>query len=292
GERAKLGWKPARTLALAFWDAEETGLVGSTEWAEANADMLREDLIVYLNGDTAVNGTHFRGASGTPGLLGTLQTGLEKVEQADGSGNLWDEWVEAAGEKGPALGLPGSGSDYAVFLHHLSLPIVDLSLGGNSGGQYHSRFDDFAQVDRFLDPGWLGHELAGKMYMTLMLEFAEQGHASFNESEAALRMAKIARDSASWLGDKHANELANVFERLAQLGPSVGRVPFYQRLESAGGLQGRNWYKNRLWVPGLETGYSSETFPSLRFAKLIGPEALAYEVKSLTAAILRDAPGE
>jgi len=290
GERAKLGWRPPRTLKLAFWDAEEPGLIGSTEWAEAHAEELRRDCLVYLNADALVSGTRFRGAAGTPGLQGTLRSALQKVEQADGNGTLWDSWVEAAGDSEPRLGLPGSGSDYTVFLHHLSLPVVDLSLSGSAGGQYHTSFDDFAQVDRHIDPEWRGHELAAELVTTLMLEFAERGPECFDEVEAALRLARVARDSAGWLGEEPAEELATAFEGLASSASATRREPFYRRLEAPGGLQGRSWYKNRLWAPGLETGYRSETLPSLRFAKLIGPEALEFELRSLVAAIERPAP--
>ena len=37
----KDGWKPKRTIIFASWDAEEWGLIGSTEWAERHADELR-----------------------------------------------------------------------------------------------------------------------------------------------------------------------------------------------------------------------------------------------------------
>nr|XP_054368149.1 putative N-acetylated-alpha-linked acidic dipeptidase isoform X2 [Mirounga angustirostris] len=30
------GWRPRRTIIFASWDAEEFGLLGSTEWAEVN----------------------------------------------------------------------------------------------------------------------------------------------------------------------------------------------------------------------------------------------------------------
>ncbi|MEX2663175.1 MAG: M28 family peptidase, partial [Vicinamibacterales bacterium] len=46
----KSGWRPKRTIILASWDAEEYGLVGSTEWAEAMAPELR-NTVAYLNGD-------------------------------------------------------------------------------------------------------------------------------------------------------------------------------------------------------------------------------------------------
>lgn len=31
-----LGWRPRRTILFASWDAEEFGLLGSTEWAEVS----------------------------------------------------------------------------------------------------------------------------------------------------------------------------------------------------------------------------------------------------------------
>ena len=34
GELLRTGWRPKRTLIFALWDAEEWGLIGSTEWAE------------------------------------------------------------------------------------------------------------------------------------------------------------------------------------------------------------------------------------------------------------------
>ena len=36
GELTKTGWRPKRTLIYAGWDAEEPGLLGSTEWVEHN----------------------------------------------------------------------------------------------------------------------------------------------------------------------------------------------------------------------------------------------------------------
>ena len=41
----KNGWKPRRTLLYASWDAEEYGLVGSTEWAEEHAKEIQEKIV-------------------------------------------------------------------------------------------------------------------------------------------------------------------------------------------------------------------------------------------------------
>ena len=34
GKLRETGWRPGRTLVLCSWDAEEFGLIGSTEWTQ------------------------------------------------------------------------------------------------------------------------------------------------------------------------------------------------------------------------------------------------------------------
>ncbi|CAN0590767.1 unnamed protein product, partial [Laminaria digitata] len=63
GELAKTGWRPKRTIVYAGWDAEEPGLLGSTEWVEYHAAELRDKLAVYINTDG--NGRGFCGAGGS-----------------------------------------------------------------------------------------------------------------------------------------------------------------------------------------------------------------------------------
>ena len=36
------GWRPKRTIVFCSWDAEEEGLIGSTEWVEQNAKALEQ----------------------------------------------------------------------------------------------------------------------------------------------------------------------------------------------------------------------------------------------------------
>ncbi len=287
GERAARGWRPDNTIQLSFWDAEESGLIGSTEWAEANKDELRARCIAYINADAAVSGTKFRGASGTPGLLRSLIFALQNTpilgdHDAEGPTNLWQDWQVALKDKAPQLGLPGSGSDYTSFLHHLGLPVLDIGFHGTSGGQYHTSFDDFRQVDRFLDPEWIGHETAGLFFAVLLTQLSEHGFESFDESDAARRMAKVAQESAAWLGEERAERLASTFEVLAKMKrKQAGTERFYMQLEAKQGLPGRRWFKNRLWAPGLETGYASETFPTLRMAALESNTALDAELDAL-----------
>lgn len=306
GQRVQGGWKPVSTITLCFWDAEEFGLIGSTEWAEANADWLRKNCIAYVNADVGVHGTRFRGASGTPGLLGTLERVLRATPaapstEANAPANLWDEWVAAAGEGGPHLGLPGSGSDFAAFVHHLNLPMLEVGLGGASGGQYHTSFDDFLQVERYIDPGFVGHELLARLLDDLLVELADR--PSFDPIEAARELARLARAAgaeggeSAWLGAQRAERLAQSFESLIEAAPVSHESPgspavtddvvflaeqsLYAALSEQGGVPGRPWYRNPLWTPGLEDGYGSETFPTLRSAAARSTDALDLELERL-----------
>ena len=299
GARAADGWRPKSSIVMAFWDAEEFSLVGSTEWGEAHAEHLKENLIAYVNADAAVTGTHLARLSGTPGLLGTVERALRRVpagpDALEDAETLWDELVAYAQRSGrrPQLGLPGSGSDFTVFLHHLNLPVLDFGLSGNRGGQYHTSFDDFAMVERFLDPGFVGHELAGHMVAELLAELADSGRDAFDPREAVADLAIRAREASEtppegFDADRWRAGLVRLgvaFETLADAAPGDLARDVYARLATRTGLEGRRWFKNRLWAPGLETGYSSERFPSLRTAARKDAEAFDDELEELVAAV-------
>ncbi len=294
GERARGGWKPMHTLILGFWDAEEFGLIGSTEWGEANAERLRRDALVYINADTAVGGTKFN-ASGSPGLLNSLLDVLDQVQNVSGDATLGKEWRASFKDRPPSFDLPGSGSDFAVFLHHLAVPVIDFGFGGNNGGQYHTHFDDFAMVERYLDPGFVGHELAGNFVAQLLASYADSANGGFDNVEAARAMAELVRAAGhetigdkNWLGGPRAEKLALAFDEFANAvaaNPNAQGPRIYSALSEDKGVAGRPWYQNPLWSPGLETGYSSETLPNLRAAAHRGEGFLELELKQFTARV-------
>jgi len=172
GELLKSGWKPKRTIIFGSWDAEEEGLIGSTEWGEQHEAELG-GAVAYFNMDVAVSGQKF-GASSVPTLKQFLRE-VTKVVPSPKGGMLYDEWrktsqsgndaerkpTQAIGdsERIPAaqarsdvpVGDLGSGSDYTVFLQHLGVPSADVSSTG-SYGVYHSAFDNFKWFKKFGDP--------------------------------------------------------------------------------------------------------------------------------------------
>ena len=181
GAALKAGWKPKRTILLCSWDAEEYGLVGSTEWAEDNAAMLQGKAVAYFNMDVAVTGPNF-GSAGTPSLREAVREAAASVPEPRKGGTvgaLWEQrsktaWAAAEPVHVDAkdasfelqLGRLGSGSDYTVFVDHLGVPSTD---GGFSGayGVYHSVYDNFYWMSHFGDPEFIYHQAAAR-YLGLL----------------------------------------------------------------------------------------------------------------------------
>ena len=160
GELARTGWRPRRTLVYAGWDAEEPGLLGSTEWAENHAAELRAKAVAYINSDG--NGRGFMGVGGSHQFERMItQIGADVTDPETGVTAL--ERLRAAlsvsGNAGvstrPDLRISplGSGSDYTPFLQFLGIPSLNIGYGGEGGGgSYHSIFDSFDHYTRFGDP--------------------------------------------------------------------------------------------------------------------------------------------
>jgi len=183
GELLKSGWKPKRTVVIGSWDAEEEGLIGSTEWGEQHESEL-VNAVAYFNMDVAVSGAKF-GASSSPSLKQFLRD-VTRVVPSPKGGTVYDDWrrssqpgtvnqgpteaigdtrrIPAAQGKGDVpVGDLGSGSDYTVFLQHLGVPSTDVSSTG-SYGVYHSVFDNFNWFKKFGDPDFAYEQEMARVY--------------------------------------------------------------------------------------------------------------------------------
>ena len=161
GELAAGGWRPKRTIVFAAWDAEEPGLIGSTEWAELHADTLRANAVAYINTDGNSRGfLNMGGSHSLERLINGIardvtdpQTGLSVFERLHArrlARGASDDLAAASDHRIAAL---GSGSDYTPFLQHLGIASLNLSYSGESGGgSYHSVYDSYDHYVRFGDP--------------------------------------------------------------------------------------------------------------------------------------------
>ena len=120
---AREGQRPARSVVFATWDAEEWGLIGSTEWVEELEDTLRANVVAYINEDGTFSGPNFSGA-GSPSLKPLLRAVTRVVPDPVGPGTVYDVWLKAHNGDTTALtfGNLGGGSDFSGFYHHLGIP--------------------------------------------------------------------------------------------------------------------------------------------------------------------------
>jgi N-acetylated-alpha-linked acidic dipeptidase len=306
GALLKSGWRPKRTIVIGSWDAEEEGLIGSTEWGEDNAQALA-NADAYFNMDVAVSGKKF-GASGVPSLKEFVREIAKAVPSPQG-GVVYDAWKKAsqpketsfhpgetsgstfrppaAGQGDVPVGDLGSGSDYTVFLQHLGVPSTDIGSTGDYG-VYHSAFDNFAWFKKFGDPDFVYEQQMARVYGLEVLRMSSADVLPYDYEDygreilAYLDAAKTkARDrfgdktpdfAAAVDGARHLQEAgAKILQKQRKLPASPERLNAALRdaeraLLIPEGLPNRPWYHHAIYAPGQYTGYAAVVIPGVNEA--------------------------
>ncbi|KAF1916961.1 N-acetylated-alpha-linked acidic dipeptidase-like protein 2 [Ampelomyces quisqualis] len=288
GKLSATGWKPKRTIVLCSWDAEEYGLVGSTEWMEEYIPWLKNAAVSYLNIDVAVAGP-IPDVSATPDLHEVSTSLMKKIVYPyRGATNLtlYDVWVHEGGE----VGVLGSGSDYTAFLHR-GIASIDMGSGGGPNDAvypYHSNYDSYAWMERFGDPGFHTHKAMGQ-YLTILLyhmvndevlPLKPSGYVpEFKKYLTALDATVSSSDYNIDLSPLTAaistfSAAARSFESLRDAAVSADDSAlltvqnhkardFSRGFTSQGGLPAREFYQHTIFAPGRDTGYAPVTFPGI-----------------------------
>ncbi|MCX8481691.1 MAG: M28 family metallopeptidase [Sediminibacterium sp.] len=235
GQLLKTGWKPKRTLVYCAWDAEEPGLMGSTEWVEDHIEMLQNNAVAYINTDG--NGRGFLGVDGSPSLENLItdiskevidpQTNVSVFERAKARQIKEATTLLAAqtivNNKTFEIGAMGSGSDYSPFIQHAGVPALNIGFGGeDNGGEYHSIYDSYDNYVRFKDPSFEYGVALGKTAGRAVLRLANDNILPFNlmnfhkkinkylvEIMDLLKQAKDKAQLNNLLVQQKTNELAN-----------------------------------------------------------------------------------
>jgi N-acetylated-alpha-linked acidic dipeptidase len=225
-ELAKRGWRPRRTLIFAAWDAEEQGLLGSTEWVETHLAELKEHAIIYINSDS--NGRGFLDVDGSHTLERFVTEVARDVVDPQRNVSVLDrrrarDIVDAQSNDDRRelrerelfrLDALGSGSDYSPFLQHAGIASLDVGYGGEAEyGVYHSAYDSFDHYVRFGDPNFDYGIAQSKTTGRMMLRLANADTLPFQATTLADTVTRYLADV------KHvANELrADAEERNRQL---------------------------------------------------------------------------
>lgn len=297
------GWRPERTVVFATWDAEEWGLIGSTEWVEANARRLGASAVAYLNQDVVAGGTNF-GAEASPALKALVREAAGRVADPGGEGSVLDRWRQRA--KGPdstaraPVGNLGGGSDHEAFYQHLGIPAAGFGFGGG-GGVYHSAYDSPTWMERFGDPGYRYHAASSRVLAVVTARLADADLLPYDFEGLAEEVDSLVTDLDGRLGEASgasAVEIASMrgavgglalaVERLEEsarewaatrrraLQGSVGDAELQKangRLRAAGrsllsarGLPGSTWSHQLLFVSDPANGYATLPLPSLRLS--------------------------
>ncbi len=298
------GWKPKRRIVFCSWDAEEEGLIGSTEWAEDHADQLAH-AVAYFNTDVGVSGPNFD-ASAVPSLKKFIRQVTKEVPSPKG-GTVYEQWKksqadaaahhelgvqEHASQEAAVVGHDvrigdlGSGSDFTPFIQHLGVPSSDIGSGGPYG-VYHSVFDDYAWFVQNADPTFVYEQEMARVFGLEVLHMADTDVLPYDyvtygkEISAYLDEAKKKAQDAGMtsLDFTAAEAAAKKFTEAAeqvkkkQEHPDDNLAAFNGQLRkveedflSQAGLPDRPWFKHTIYAPGEYTGYAAVVIPGVNEA--------------------------
>jgi N-acetylated-alpha-linked acidic dipeptidase len=313
GEMMKRGYRPKRTLVFASWDAEEWGLMGSTEFVEQDSARLAANATAYFNFDMVATGPNL-GASGSPSLRPFFRDVTKVVASPDGNGSVYDEWRRtarvAADTAEPAIDDPGGGSDFAGFYNHLGIPITEWGFGG-SQGIYHSAYDSYHWISTFGDPGFKRHATMGVLGAVAMTRIADADILPFDYVAYARAMRELSTTAARNIAARHWSDVstasldsaigtmesaASAFNAARDAALARG-VSANSRKQANASLmkverafvrpQGlpvskREWFRNVIYAADNDNGYANIGLPSINEAVQAGDKSLTvHEIADL-----------
>ncbi|CAN6297516.1 unnamed protein product [Urochloa humidicola] len=316
------GWRPRRSIILCSWDAEEFGMIGSTEWVEENLADLHTKAVAYLNVDCAVQGVGLFAGS-TPQLDKLLVDVTRQVKDPDVMGRMvHDTWNEMNG--GISIErLARTDSDFAPFLHHAGIPSVDLYYGKEFPG-YHTALDSYNWMEKHGDPLFLRHLAITEIWGLLALHLADDPVLPFDYQDYASQLQEHRNALSALMSNSQAVNLMNgsIYDlsraamevlteakKLQQVDVYDENARMRRRLLNdrlllaersflqAEGLQGRGWFKHLLYSPPEDYESKLSFFPGIadaisRSGNLSAEEreaSIQHEVWKVSRAIQRAA---
>ena len=287
---AKGGQKPARTVVFATWDAEEWGLIGSTEWVEEMEDSLRNNAVAYINEDGTFSGTSFSGA-GSPSLKPLFRSAAKAVPDPVGPGSVYDVWLKSKNGDTTALtmGNLGGGSDFAGFYHHLGIPSGGIGFDGPDG-IYHSMYDSYDWMSKFGDPGYKAHRAGSQLVAVILGRLANENILPLDYAVFGTEMNALVAQLDSGIANKKwtgvsTQALKDALDRFTavarafnaardtaktddQRSQRVNRalMQVERRLTRPEGLVSRPWFRSLQFASDIDNGYANMAFPTVNEA--------------------------
>ncbi|XP_031316393.1 N-acetylated-alpha-linked acidic dipeptidase 2 [Camelus dromedarius] len=220
GKLMSRGWRPRRTIIFASWDAEEFGLLGSTEWAEENVKTLQERGVAYINADSSIEGNYTLRVDCTPLLFQLVYKLTKEISSPDDgfeSKSLYESWLEKdpspENKTLPRISKLGSGSDFEAYFQRLGIASGRARYTKNrktdtysSYPMYHTIYETFELVEKFYDPTFSKQLAVAQLRGALVYELADSQIIPFNVQDYAKALQNYATSIYN-LAKKHDQEL-------------------------------------------------------------------------------------
>uniref|UniRef100_A0A3Q1CY04 Aminopeptidase NAALADL1 n=1 Tax=Amphiprion ocellaris TaxID=80972 RepID=A0A3Q1CY04_AMPOC len=286
------GWKPRRTIIFASWDAEEFGLLGSTEWAE----------VPHTHKHTHTCKCMYTLRVDCTPSLHTLVYDLTKQiaspEEGEDGVSLYDSWHKRDNwtndRDAPRISKLGSGSDFEAYFIRLGIAAGRARYTKNKKTEryssypvYHSVYETFEIVEKFYDPSFRRLRAVAQVRGGLIFLLADSQLLPLDVNQYADSLRKYAQSIAQ-LAQKNPNEMETYgvsFDSLfsAVENFTVAATDFHERLEILNtvrimndqlmylerafidplGLPGRPFYRHVIFAPSSHNKYAGESFPGI-----------------------------
>lgn len=315
GDLYKNGQKPSRSILIGHWDAEEQGVIGSTEWVEHLKKELGAKAVSYMNFDGGASGRNF-GASAAPTLKKLIIDASKEVTYPDSAKTVYEIWAGNSPE--PRIGNLGGGSDHIAFYMHVGIP----SLSGGSGGPtaYHSNSDNLHYYSKFSDPSFKMGGAVAQVFGLVAIRQANaavipydvpryaqdlEGHfeqavknvkgldpnfTGFDQVEAALSKLSINSSNYQKALDKALSQESISSKNLNKI--NTGLIGLEKSWIDPKGMYYGQWYQSLYVCNDPFSGYASWILPGIQYEVAIRSTARLEEWDTRYAKAILDLSGK
>ncbi|KAF8320112.1 Zn-dependent exopeptidase [Clavulina sp. PMI_390] len=234
-------WLPLKTIMITTWDAEEFGLMGSTEYGEDFSDFIKEHVVAYLNVDMATGGSRLS-LNASPHLAHLMrEVALDVPHPTDQNRTLFDARLDVGPFNPPntterlmdspvadvqndpyniGVGPLDSGSDYMVFLQHIGVGAAEAGFGRTSTDaayHYHSVYDSHQWQERYGDPGFKQHVAMAQFFGLLTIRMADTLVLPFNTTHYSLQLETYLKSLERYATTSHEDDFARIGDAIADV---------------------------------------------------------------------------
>jgi N-acetylated-alpha-linked acidic dipeptidase len=205
----KKGWKPKRDIIFAFWDAEEYGMIGSTNWVLNHLPKARGGIanLIYVD---SIRGPVLS-ATLLPGLRGLLDEVLKYFTDPNTGKSVLEFHAQYE--------MPGFSDDTIPFSNLAGVPLAQLNYGVHYP-MYHSVYDNLEWMERFGDPKYSYAVNLARIIALYAIRLTNEDRLPFRFSEFAShyekQLSKLRLENIQ--GEEQIKQINSLIETVKEVG--------------------------------------------------------------------------